>query len=325
VKLAGTNVLVTGAGGFVGPHLARLLAARGARVHGLGIETPPAGAGLAAFHTADLRDVESLRAAIAASAPTAIVHLAGQSSAALSFEKPVETFEINALGTWNLMTAAKAAAPDARLLIVTSGEIYGPLPEGSRATEQTPIRPVSPYALSKAAADAFAAVASAAGQDVIRARSFGHTGPGQLPRFVVPSMAQQIAAIEAGNSEDIEADKKPRLLVGNLDVTRDLSDVRDVAGAYVALLERGKTGAAYNVCRGEGVRLSDVIARLAALCRVKVAVETDPARLRPADVPYLVGDPALIAGDTGWKPAIGLDQTLRDVLDEWRAGGPKPA
>jgi GDP-4-dehydro-6-deoxy-D-mannose reductase len=184
---------------------------------------------------------------------------------------------------------------------------------------------VSPYALSKAAADAFAAVASAAGQDVIRARSFGHTGPGQLPRFVVPSMAQQIAAIEAGNSEDIEADKKPRLLVGNLDVTRDLSDVRDVAGAYVALLERGKTGAAYNVCRGEGVRLSDVIARLAALCRVKVAVETDPARLRPADVPYLVGDPALIAGDTGWKPAIGLDQTLRDVLDEWRAGGPKPA
>jgi len=147
---------------------------------------------------------------------------------------------------------------------------------------------------------------------VVVARSFGHTGPGQAPRFVVPAFAQQIAAIESGSAE-------PCLRVGNLEVTRDLSDVRDVVRAYVALLRRGRSGIAYNVCRGVGVRLTDVVASLVAQARVPVRVETDPLRLRPADVPWLVGDPALIARDTGWHAGIPLEKTLGDVLEEWRA------
>ena len=145
----------------------------------------------------------------------------------------------------------------------------------------------------------------------MRARAFSHTGPGQSPDFVVPGFAQQIAAIEAGHA-------KPVLRVGNLEVTRDLSDVRDVARAYVALLARGERGTAYNVCRGEGVRLTEVVRRLVALARVAVRVEPDPARLRPADVAWLVGDPSRIARDTGWRAEIPLERTLADVLEEWR-------
>jgi GDP-4-dehydro-6-deoxy-D-mannose reductase len=264
------------------------------------------------WHTADLRDPESIHAAVAEVRPQGVVHLAGQSSAARSFEAPVETFESNVIGTWSVLEAVRRAAPAARVIVVASGEVYGSQPDGERAREDTPFRPVSPYALSKAAADALAeAHARAHGLDVIRVRAFGHTGPGQEPRFVVPAFAQQIAAIEAGQAE-------PVLKVGNLDVVRDLCDVRDIAVAYGTLLERGRAGAAYNVCRGEGVALDNVLRRLIARSKVGLTVERDPARMRPADVPRLVGDPGAIAADTGWHATIPLDQTLDEVLDEWR-------
>lgn len=312
-ELAGRAVLITGAAGFVGPHVARALAARGANVHGLGNVAPAVPMALASWHTVDLANGPALNDALAAVCPDAVVHLAGQSSAGRSFEHPVETFEANALGTWRLLEAVRASAPLARVLVVGTGEVYGPQPEGTRVAEDAAFRPVSPYALSKAAADAMAQVAnSTLGLDVVRVRAFGHTGPGQRPPFVIPSWAEQIAAIEAGKRE-------PVLRVGDLSVTRDLGDVRDVALAYVALLERGRRGAAYNVCRGEGVRLAAVVERLAALARVPVTIETDRSRLRPADVPYLVGDPGAIARDTGWIAATPLETTLTDVLEEWRA------
>jgi GDP-4-dehydro-6-deoxy-D-mannose reductase len=147
--------------------------------------------------------------------------------------------------------------------------------------------------------------------DVIRARPFGHTGPGQTTRFVVPSFAQQIADIELGRAEAV-------LRVGNLDVTRDLCDVRDIVRGYAALLERGAGGEAYNLCRGEGVNLRDLVAELVGLASVPVRIEVDPARLRPADTPWLVGDPAKMARDTEWRVERPLGSTLRDVLDEWR-------
>ena len=310
------SVLVTGASGFVGPHVVRALVAGGARVQGLGPEAvPPAGAAdapLERWHPADLRDPAALAAAVARAAPDAIVHLAGQSSAARSFEAPEESFAINALGTWNLLEAVRAAAPRARVLIVGTSEVYGPQPEGSRVAEDTAFRPVSPYALSKAAADALAEVhARQNGLDVIRTRSFGHTGPGQTTRFVTPAFAEQVAEIEAGRRE-------PVLRVGNLEVTRDLIDVRDVARAYLALLERGRSGAAYNVCRGAGVKLTDVARMLIERARVAIRIEVDPARMRPADVPWLVGDPAAIERDTGWRAGIPFARTLDDVLEEWR-------
>ena len=310
-ELRGAAVLVTGAGGFAGPHAVRALVERGARVFGTG-GPQPRGVPLAGWFNSDLRDPESLMTAVAAARPDAVLHLAGQSSAARSFEHPTETFHVNALGTWFVLEALRVHAPRARVLMVTSGEIYGPHAEGTRIAEDGAVRPVSPYGLSKAAADAFGAISAERGQEVVRARSFGHTGPGQEARFVIPSMAGQIADIEAGKSA-------PRLAVGNLEVTRDISDVRDVARAYVALIERGVVGKAYNVCTGIGVRLTDVIARLATLARVPVTVEVDPARLRPADVPYLVGDPSAIARDTGWTCEISLEQTLADVLLEARS------
>ncbi|MGH7742811.1 MAG: GDP-mannose 4,6-dehydratase, partial [Candidatus Eiseniibacteriota bacterium] len=248
----------------------------------------------------------------AAAKPDSIVHLAGQSSAARSFEDPEGTFALNALGTWNLLGAVRAEAASARTLVIGTSEVYGPQPEGSRVDEQMPFRPISPYGVSKAAADAFARVyAQENGLDVIRTRSFSHTGPGQLPLFVAPSFAQQIANIEAGKAA-------PVLRVGNLEVTRDLLDVRDVVRAYLALLERGTSGAAYNVCRGTGVKLTRMVELLIERARVRISVEIDPARLRPSDVPYLVGDPAAIERDTGWRAEIALEQTLDDLLAEWR-------
>jgi len=307
------TVLITGAGGFVGPHLVRALTGAGASCVGLGIEPgPPPDAPLAAWRTVDLREAGAVADTVSEVRPDAIVHLAGQSSAARSFEDPAGTFQTNVLGLWNLLHAVQRAAPRARLLVVGSSEVYGPQPDGSRTGEETPFAPVSPYALSKAAAEGLAeAHARGRGLDVVRVRAFSHTGPGQAPGFVVPSFARQIAAAEAGRAE-------PVLRVGNLEVTRDLSDVRDVVRAYLALLERGRSGVAYNVCRGAGVRLTEVLRLLVARARVALRVEPDPARLRPADVPWLVGDPARITHDTGWQAEIPLEQTLDDVLEEWR-------
>ncbi len=306
------SVFITGADGFVGLHVLRVLAARGARVQGAGPGGPPV-LPLAGWHVADLRDPDAIAAAIAAARADVVIHLAGQSSAGRSFEIPEETFTINTVGTWNLLEAVRRGAPRARVLIVGTGEVYGPQPEGTRVTEDAPFAPVSPYALSKAAADALAeSHGRRGGLDVIRTRSFAHIGPGQTTRFVVPTFAEQIAAIEAGRSE-------PVLHVGNLDVTRDLTDVRDVVRAYLALIKGGKSGAAYNVCRGEGVKLTEVVRMMIARSRVPIRVEVDPARLRPADVPYLVGDASAIARDVGWRAEVPIERTIDEVLDEWRA------
>jgi len=306
------RVLVTGVSGFVGRRLAPVLREAGHEVHGLGLQPAPAGLGLAADHAADLARIAEVEAALSASRPDWIVNLAGQASAAKSFEDPFETFRVNTAGALTLLEAVRRAAPRARVLMVGSGESYGPQPRDTRVAETAPFRPVSPYALSKAAADSGgAAFAKAHGLDVVRTRSFAHTGPGQDARFVIPSFAQQIAAIERGAAE-------PVLRVGNLEVTRDITDVRDVALAYLALLERGVSGAAYNVCRGEGVTLSQVAARLCALARVPVRIEVDPARVRPVDVPWLVGDPAAIRAATGWQAAIPFERTLVETLEDWR-------
>jgi len=310
--LESARVLVTGAGGFVGPHLVRALVARGAVVRGAGLGAPPATTPLEDWREADFADVSQATAAVAAAPVDAVVHLAGQSSAAKSFAAPEATFRANVTGTWTLLEAVRAHAPGCRALVVSTSEVYGPIEPGTRAAETHPFAPVSPYAVSKAAAEQIAAeYAATHGLDVLRARPFGHTGPGQTPRFVVPAFAQQVAAIEAGKAE-------PVLRVGNLEVTRDLSDVRDIVEGYCALLERGRAGAVYNLCRGEGVRLTDVVGMLAAMSRVTLTVEVDPTRLRPADTPWLVGDPSLAAAEVGWTVRRPFAATLGDVLAEWR-------
>ncbi len=280
---------------------------------GVGLGQPPDGTPLAAWYDADLLDAERLDAALAASMPDSVVHLAGQSSAGRSHDDPVGTFRANVLATWNLLEAVRRRAPSARVLVVGSGEIYGPQPEGTRVPEETQFSPVNPYGLSKAAADVLADRWGRLHElDVVRTRSFAHAGPGQDTRFVLPSIARQLVQIEQGAAE-------PVLRVGNLDVVRDLADVRDIVEAYGLLLERGEPGVAYNVGRGEGFRLSETVEQLVRLARVRVRIEVDSARLRPADVPYLVGDCSRLRRATGWEPRFPLDRTLSDVLEDWRA------
>jgi GDP-4-dehydro-6-deoxy-D-mannose reductase len=313
--VSGRRILVTGVGGFVGPHLVRAIKGRKDVPIGLSNQSvsPSARILLAEEHVLDICDTPRLTETIAAARPDAVIHLAGQSSVGRSFENPAETFGANATGTWTLLEAVRSAAPRARVVCIGSADVYGPQPEGSRVREDAPFHPVSPYGLSKAFADSAAAFyASKFGLDVVRTRSFAHIGPGQSDRFVVPAMARQIAAIEAGQCE-------PELRVGNLDVTRDLTQVGSVAEAYLGLLDRGRTGSVYNICSGQPVRLSDVAHLLVRRARVPVRVEVDPNLMRPADIPYLVGDPGAIARDVGWRASVDLDLSLDQILDEWRA------
>jgi GDP-4-dehydro-6-deoxy-D-mannose reductase len=308
------RILITGVGGFVGSYLAHRIAERGDDALGAGIEGPPPATErfLTRHWRVDVRDGETLRAVLAEAEPTAIVHLAAQSSGALSFERPVETYSINAVGTLSLLEAVSHAAPRSRVLVVGTGEVYGPNREGTRVVEDAVFHPMSPYALSKAAADTIAMTCARLWSlDVVRTRSFGHVAPGQTDRFLVPSLARQIAEIETAGGEGV-------VRVGNLDVVRDLTDARDVVEAYLELLDRGRSGAAYNVCRGEGARLADLANFLCERSRRRVRIEVDPARVRKAEVRYLVGDPGAIHRDTGWKAKIPLQQTLEDVLQEWR-------
>jgi len=311
----GLRVLVTGPDGFVGRHLIRELHAAGAVTLGAGVgdaDDLQASGNLAEWQRCDITDAGSVRSMVALARADAIVHLAGQASATSSFADPIATFRANALGTMHLLEAAWLEAPRARLLVIGTSEIYGPQPPGTRTPEDARLRPVSPYGLSKAAADAAADFyARVRGLQVIRTRSFGHLGPGQDERFAIPEFARQIAAIEAGEGE-------PVLRVGNLEVTRDLTDVRDVVAAYLALLERGRPGAAYNVCRGEGVELSSIVRFLCEKSRRPVRIEVDRKRLRPADLPYLVGDPAAIQNDTGWGATRSVEAAVLEVLEEWR-------
>ncbi|TMD11431.1 MAG: NAD-dependent epimerase/dehydratase family protein [Chloroflexi bacterium] len=311
------RVLVTGIGGFAGPPVARALLAGGHAVEGV-LRPPlerPRLAGLPlALHALDLLDQERLRAVVAQRRPDAVLHLAGLSSASAAERDPEEAYRANLGGTLAVLDAVRSAAPRARVLAVTSAEIYGAvdateLPIG----EDARLRPLTVYGASKAAADLAAAQwGRAYGLDVVRARPFNHTGPGQDAAFVCAALARQIARIEAGRQEAV-------VHAGNLDPVRDFSDVRDVAAAYVALLERGQSGEVYNLCSGTGCSIAEVVAILRTHARVAVRVTSDPSLRRALDVPRLVGSHARATRDTGWEPRIAWSDTLATVLEDWRA------
>lgn len=319
------NVFVTGAGGFVGPHLVRALAARGHAAWGSGLEdTPPAtlagDAAVARWTRWDVADEDddAIAGVFADGGTGAVVHLAGQASAARSFEDPLGTTRVNLGGTLRLLEAARRASFRGPIVVVGSSEAYGVIPAGRPCDEDTPLAPVSPYGVSKAAADQATRVyASTYGLDARVARSFAHTGPGQAPAFALASWARQVAAFEAAAER---GEPGPfRLRVGNLEPVRDYGDVRDVARAYALLLEKGEAGAAYNVATGTGRRLRDVVGALVARARVPVTVEEDASRLRPNDLLYLVGDPTRLTRATGWTPAIAFEDTLSALLDDARS------
>ena len=306
------TILVTGATGFAGSHLldrlpssARVLA--WARPGG----TPaPSGNGACAvdWRGVDLLDRAAVLRSLAETPPDLVYHVAGAPHVGTSFDNPALPLAINALGTHYLLDGLAAAAPRARVLVVTSAMIYGPSSEPH--TEASPMVPGSPYALSKLAQDRLAGLAAGDRVDAVIARPFNHTGPRQDPSFAIPGFAQQIARIEAGRAE-------PVIRVGNLDAERDISDVRDVADAYTVIAERGEAGLAYNVCSGTAWRIGDLLEKLLRRSRVAVRVEQDEARVRPIELPRLIGDNTRLRA-LGWAPRVPLDTMLDDVLEYWR-------
>jgi GDP-4-dehydro-6-deoxy-D-mannose reductase len=319
------RLLVTGAHGFVGGHVLDQVRAEHPEVEVFALVRPRGGApvpraGNATVLEADLDDAPAVAGAVAAARPDRIVHLAGQSSVHHSWIDPGATLRTNVMGLVHLMDAVRAEGLRPRVLVVGSAEEYGIVDGASGPVrEDAPLRPLSPYAVSKVAQGLLALeYAAPGGPTVVRTRTFPHTGPGRGEAFAESSFARQIVEVEAGH-------RPPVLSVGNLEAVRDFTDVRDVARAYWALLERApggvvpRTETVYNVCSGRGVRLADLLARLIALAGVEVDVRQDPARFRPSDIPVLVGDPSRLRAATGWEPRIDLDRTLRDLLEDWRA------
>ncbi len=307
------RVLITGAGGFVGGVLAPRLVAAGHAVWGVERRERPLPEGVTRC-VADLADAGAACAVCEQARPDWIVHLAAQSSVRASFDAPAETVTGNTMPALHLLEAMRrgAAPAGARILVVGSADAYGLVPSDRLPVrEDAPLDPRSPYALSKAMQEGLARMWSQRfGVDAVMTRSFNHTGPGQRDAFVLSSFARQVAAVADGRAPAV-------LRVGNLDVRRDFTDVRDVCDAYVALLERGERGKVYNVCSGRAVGLRDVLETLCDIAGVSVRIEVDPDRLRPVDMPELRGDPGRIERATGWRASIPLERTLRDLLAWW--------
>jgi len=294
------KALVTGAAGFVGRHLISHLEAHGDVVVGIDRE-----------HGIDLLEPSALRDVFERTRPDVVYHLGGWSDVGASWQQPLETFRVNAEGTLNVLEASRATGAS-RVLIVSSADVYGRVSLNELPlSEESPFRPVTPYAASKIAADELGLQAWLGhGLPVIRARAFNHLGPGQTNRFVCPAVAERIALSELDGGEVIP--------VGNITPRRDFTDVRDVVRAYRLLIEHGEAGEAYNVCSGHDVAISELADRLIALARHPMRLEVDPALQRPVEVPVLRGDYTKLHKDTGWDPAIPLDQTLRDVMEAAR-------
>jgi GDP-4-dehydro-6-deoxy-D-mannose reductase len=302
-------ILVTGASGFVGAHLIEHLS--DAAVEAWSRSGPPDGLDRRArWRRIDLLDRDIVRAAIRELRPAVIYHCAGSPHVAESWGNTRQPLANNVLATHYLLDAVRRAGSACRVLVPGSATVYASASEP--ITEAHPVGPSSPYALSKLAQEQLGLrTLPEDGIDVVLTRSFNHTGPRQSPAFVAPSMARQIAAIERGRLE-------PVIRVGNLDAQRDLTDVRDVVRAYTALMDKARPGTIYNVASGIGRTIRSVLEALVARARVPVRIETDPARLRPNDIPMVVGDATRLRQATGWQPVISFDQMLNDLLDYWR-------
>ncbi len=293
------RVLVTGANGFVGGHLLDLLARRGDEVTAVSRED------------IDICDPEAVEELVASTVPEQVYHLAAQASVALSFREPIRTFQVNVLGTVALLEAVRAHAPGARVLVASSADTYGRVgPDEIPVLEDTPLRPVSPYAASKVAQETVAfQFVRAHGMHVVCTRSFNAIGPGQSTAFALPSFAAQIV-------RGVAEGRELRLRVGNLGVERDFVDVRDVVQAQAMLLDADTAGRVFNVCSGVATRLRDALDQLIDVSGQEVSVEIDPILMRPADLPRMAGDNRKLCATVPWSATIPLSQSLRDLYED---------
>ncbi len=295
------KLIITGATGFVGQVAQRMLGGVALEENGAIVE---------------LRNRDQLKRTVTPLVQggcDCVLHLAAQSFIPESFQNPLETYEINFLGTFHLLEALEQAGFRGRMLFVGSGDVYGNvLPEELPIRETNPIRPMNPYAVSKVAGEALCYQWSVtSGFSVTMVRSFNHIGPGQSERFVVSSLAKQIVEIKLGRAPAV-------IVAGDLDVSRDFLDVRDVVGAYALLLEKGQSGEVYNVCSGRETMLRILLDRMLALAGVHAEIRLDESRLRKTDRKQVCASSEKLRRQTGWEPQIPLDQTLQDILKFWQ-------
>jgi GDP-4-dehydro-6-deoxy-D-mannose reductase len=314
------RVFVTGAGGFVGKHLcARLADDPLVSLIGTHMDAAeiPAPSDRRQDIALDITNSDAVTKAIQAAAPDCVMHLAAISSVPQARANLRQTYAVNFTGTLNLVDAVQRCAPKARFVFVSTSELYGAsFNAGGRPLDETALpAPQNPYAASKAAADLMICQMAADGMNAVRLRPFNHTGAGQTDGFVVPAFAAQIARIEVGL-------QPPILKVGNLDAMRDFLDLRDVLDAYLRVIFAPDgalpNNSVFNIASGTPRRIRSVLDDLLALARVEVSVEEDPARMRPNDMPFAVGDATRIKALLGWHPRIPWTQTLADVLNDWR-------
>jgi len=309
------RVLVTGAAGFVGTHLVRLLRGEGHEVHAVALPQERLARDLTDVpkHDCDVTDAATLERVFRETAPTWIFHLAAISRAQACLDDPALAWDVNFLGTHDVYRVAAEVVPEARVLFVSSALVYGRPAQGDLPlTEEAPLRPGDVYAATKLAGDLLGAEFALSGRlAVIRVRPFNHVGPGQDKGFVAPDFAAQIARIEAGLQE-------PKLQVGDLTPARDFTDVRDVVRAYLLLMEKGEVGAVYNVCSETARTVQEVLDGMLALSKAGVKIEVSSRRTRRGQPERVFGCAEALHAATGWTPRIPWEQTLRDVLDDWR-------
>lgn len=308
------RALITGASGFAGTHLAERLAASGSwEVIGLSARPGRPSPALSQHLVCDLLNSELLRRTLHHLRPDVVFHLAAVSYVPRSFQDPVGTLMNNLIGQVHLLEAVRALDPPPIVVVIGSSDAYGLVHEHELPVKESqPFRPLSPYGVSKAGQDLLALQYYLAYDlPIVRVRPFTHIGPGQSERFAISGFARQIVEAELGMAA-------PVLLVGDLDVERDLLDVRDVVRAYELLADSRFAGAVFNVASGRAWRLGDVLEQLLTMAPISLRIERDPARLRPADVRVLYGDAGALREATGWRPEIPLERSLADVLEYWR-------
>lgn len=308
------KALITGANGFVGSHLADYLNQMSIEVHGTDIHQLVATTAqkFASSHALDIRNEDAVRQLLHSIQPDMIFHLAAITYVPQSFESPWLTFEVNVRGTLNILEAARTLS-QSRVLIVSSSEVYGMIqPKDLPLRETQPFNPGNPYSVSKVAQEVLGLQYHLTHRvDVLIARPFNHVGPGQNERFVLADFATQIARMEQGQQE-------PVLRVGNLAAERDFTDVRDVVRAYHLLMTHGEPGQVYNICRGETFVLKQLVEKLTEMSNLNIEIQVEAERMRPIDVPCIVGDYTKLQNRTGWKPTIDMNTTLGNILDYCR-------
>lgn len=312
------KVLITGITGFAGSHLAELLLKNNYQVYGT---TRPRSSkdnivqikDRLKLSDADIVDSHSLNNLVSKIKPDYIFHLAAQSFVPTSWASPATTFEVNVIGTVNLFEAVRRARINPKIQIACSSEEYGLVHQSELPVKETnPLRPLSPYAVSKVAMDYLGyQYFRSYEMQIVRTRGFNHTGPRRGDVFATSNFSKQIAEIEKGLKEAV-------IHVGNLEAKRDFTDARDMVRGYLLAILKCQAGEVYNICSGKAVRIRKILDILLSLSKVKIKIKKDKERIRPSDVPILLGDCSKFQKETGWKPQLPLEKTLKDLLDYWR-------